>query len=315
MIYRRLGSSGLRVSALGLGCNTFGRDLDADGAARVVQAALDLGVTFFDTADIYGQQRSEDYLGRALAGRRHEVVVATKVGWDVGPGPNERGASRAHIMDGVHASLRRLHTDYVDLYQLHTWDPHTPPEETIRALDDLVRQGKVRYLGCSNFRAWQLVWSLWIADRRGLASFVSVQPEYSLLVRQVEHELLPACQTFGVGVIPFFPLAAGVLTGKYREGEPAPPGTRGHQSERFARRFATPRNLAIVPHLESWARARGHTVAELAIAWLLTRPAVATVITGTTRVEQVEANVKAVAWTLSVEEAEEVAALAPRGGE
>lgn len=317
MTYRRLGRSGLSVSALGLGCNTFGRSVDAAGAAALVHAALERGVTFFDTADIYGEQRSEEYLGRALAGRRDRAVIATKVAAEVGPGPNDRGASRAHIMDGVHASLRRLGTDYVDLLQIHFWDPHAPLEETLRGLDDLVRQGKVRYVGCSNFTAWQLTWALWIADRRGFAPFVSVQPEYSLLARRVEEELLPACLEFGIGVIPYFPLAGGVLTGKYREGEPPPPGTRGYQSERFAQRFATPRNLAIVRRLETWARDRGRTVGELAIAWLLARPGVATVITGTTRIEQVEANVKATEWVLApdeVEEVEEVAALAPREG-
>jgi aryl-alcohol dehydrogenase-like predicted oxidoreductase len=314
MTYRRLGRSGLSVSALGLGCNTFGRSVDAAGAAALVHAALERGVTFFDTADIYGEQRSEEYLGRALAGRRDRAVIATKVAAEVGPGPNDRGASRAHIMDGVHASLRRLGTDYVDLLQIHFWDPHAPLEETLRGLDDLVRQGKVRYVGCSNFTAWQLTWALWIADRRGFAPFVSVQPEYSLLARRVEEELLPACLEFGIGVIPYFPLAGGVLTGKYREGEPPPPGTRGYQSERFAQRFATPRNLAIVRRLETWARDRGRTVGELAIAWLLARPGVATVITGTTRIEQVEANVKATEWVLAPDEVEEVAALAPREG-
>jgi aryl-alcohol dehydrogenase-like predicted oxidoreductase len=314
MIYRRLGRSGLTVSVLGLGCNTFGRGVDAAGAAALVHVALERGITFFDTADVYGEQRSEEYLGRALAGRRDRAVVATKVAAAIGPGPNDRGASRAHIMDGVHASLRRLGTDYVDLLQIHFWDPHTPLEETLRALDDLVRQGKVRYVGCSNFTAWQLAWALWIADRRGFAPFVSVQPEYSLLARRVEEELLPACLEFGIGVIPYFPLAAGVLTGKYREGEPAPPGTRGYRSERFAQRFATPRNLAIVRRLEAWARDRGRTVGELAIAWLLARPGVATVITGTTKVEQVEANVRAAEWVLAPDEVEEVAALAPREG-
>jgi aryl-alcohol dehydrogenase-like predicted oxidoreductase len=311
MKYRRLGTSGLRVSVLGLGCNTFGRFADADQTARIVHTALDQGVNFFDTADIYSAGTSEEFLGRALAGRHHQAVVATKVNGATGDGPNDRGSSRAHIMDGVHASLRRLGMGHIDLLQLHNWDPETPIEESLAALDDLVRQGKVRYIGCSNFTGWQLVWSLWVSDRRGWASFVSTQPEYSLLARGIEAELLPACQAFGVGVIPYFPLAGGLLTGKYTEGAPAPSGTRGYQSERFERRFMTPRNFTIVRNLEAWAAERGHTVAELAVAWLLARPAVSTVITGTTRSEQVVANVNAAAWELTAAEAEEVAALAP----
>jgi aryl-alcohol dehydrogenase-like predicted oxidoreductase len=309
MKYRRLGQAGLQASVLGLGCNTFGRDADADQTARIVHAALDLGITFFDTADIYGGGRSEEYLGRALQGRRERAIVATKVGWALGEGPNEAGVSRARIMAGIERSLKRLDTDYVDLYQIHRWDPTAPLEESLRALDDLVRQGKVRYIGCSNFAAWQMVWGLWLSDRRHWPRFVTVQPEYSLLRRDVEHELLPACRAFGVGVIPYFPLAGGMLTGKYRPGQPAPPGTRGYQSERFERQFMSARNFGIVERLGAWAAARGHTVAELAIAWLLARPAVCTVITGTTKPEQVAANAKATEWELTPAEAEEVAAL------
>lgn len=311
MTYRRLGRAGLRVSALGLGCNTFGRFTDAETSARIVHTALDLGVNFFDTADVYAQGISEEYLGRALAGRRDRALIATKVHGVMGEGPNDRGASRAHIMDGVRASLRRLGTDYIDLLQIHNWDPDVPLEETLAALDDLVRRGDVRYIGCSNYAAWQLVWALWVADRGGWTPFVSIQPEYSLLAREVEAEILPACVAHGIGVIPYFPLAAGMLTGKYRQDEPPPPGTRADVNERLRRRFLTPRNFLIVRRLDEWARQRGHTVAELAIAWLLARPAVATVITGTTRPEQVQANVKAAEWTLSPAEADEVAALAP----
>lgn len=314
MQYRRLGSSGLKVSVVGLGGNTFGRMVDAEQAARIVHAALDAGVNFFDTADVYSRGVSEEFYGRALADRRSQAILATKVHGAMGDGPNDRGSSRAHIMDGVHASLRRLKMDYIDLLQLHDWDDQTPIEETLGALNDLVHQGNVRYIGCSNFAAWQLAWSLWVSDRRGWAPFVSVQPEYSLLAREVEDELLPACQALGIGVIPYFPLAAGVLTGKYREGEPVPPGTRGHQSERFQQRFATPRNLAIVRRLEAWAGEHGHTVAELAVAWLAARPAVSTVITGVTKPEQVQANVRAADWKLTAAEVEEVSALAPAEG-
>ncbi len=311
MRYRRLGRAGLEVSVVGVGGNNFGRACDAEQTARVVHAALDCGITFFDTADSYGQGRSEDYLGRALAGRRDRAVIATKVGWDLGPGPNERGASRARILRGIDASLRRLGTDYVDLYQIHRWDPHTPLEETLETLSDLVRQGKVRYIGCSNFAAWQLVWALWQADRRGWTPVVTVQPEYSLLNRAVERDLLPACEAFGIGVIPYFPLAAGMLTGKYREDAPPPPGSRLHMLEHLRARFATPRTFAIVRRLEAWAAQRGRTVAELAIAWLLVRPQVCTVIAGATTPEQVLANARAADWQLTPQEAEEVSALAP----
>lgn len=314
MRYYRLGNSGLKVSVVGLGGNPFGRKVDAEGAARIVHTALDLGVNFFDTADVYSRGVSEEFYGRALAGRRNQAILATKVHGAMGDGPNDQGSSRAHIMDGVDASLRRLNMDRIDLLQLHGWDDQTPIEETLGALNDLVRLGKVRYIGCSNFSAWQLVWSLWTSDRRNWAPFVSVQPEYSLLAREAEDELLPACRAFGIGMIPYFPLAAGVLTGKYREGELAPPGTRGRGSERFQRRFATPRNLAIVRRLEVWAQDHGHTVGELAIAWLAARPAVASVITGVTKPEQVQANVRAADWELTPSEAEEVAVLAPRDG-
>ncbi len=314
MRYRRLGSSGLKVSAVGLGGNNFGRATDVQMTERIIHKALDLGVNFFDTADVYGRGTSEEHVGRALVQRRGEAVVATKVAMDMASGPNETGASRKHIMDGVHASLRRLKIDHIDLLQIHRWDPEAPIEETMSALDDLVRQGKVRYVGSSNFSAWQIVWSLWASDRRGWVSLVSEQPEYSLLHRCIERDLMPACQTFGVGIIPYFPLAGGLLTGKYREGEPYPPGTRLEQLERFRNRFATPRNFAIVRKLETWARDHGHPLTELAVAWLLARPAVSTVITGVTRPEQVEANVKAADWELTPAEVEEVAALAPREG-
>jgi len=199
--HRRLGASGLKVSQLGLGGNTFGRAVDAAETAGIVAAALDLGVNFYDTADVYSQGVSETYLGAALAGKRDQAVIATKVHGPMGSGPNERGSSRAHIIAGVDASLDRLHTDYIDLLQLHAWDAETPLEETLRALDDLVRAGKIRYVGCSNFSAWQMVWGLWLADRRGWAPFVTNQSRYSLLSREVERELLPACRAFGVSLI------------------------------------------------------------------------------------------------------------------
>lgn len=309
MEYRRLGASGLKVSALGLGGNTFGRHVDAAGTARIVATALDQGVNFFDTADVYSQGVSETYLGAALTGKREQAVIATKVHGAMGSGPNERGSSRAHILAGVEASLTRLNTDYIDLLQLHAWDADTPLEETLRALEDLVRAGKVRYIGCSNFSAWQMTWGLWLADRRGWASFVSNQSRYSLLSREVERELIPACRAIGIGFIPYFPLAGGMLTGKYREGEPAPEGTRGHNNERFFRVFGTARNFAIVRRLEDWVRRHERTVTDVAIAWLLAQPSVSTVITGVTKPEQIEINAAAAVWTMTPEEVTDVTAL------
>lgn len=309
MQYRRVGRSGLKVSLLGLGGNNFGARIDAERTRQVVEGALEEGVTFFDTADVYGEGRSEEYLGRALGARRSDVVIGTKVAGTTGPGPNDRGSSRQHIMAGVDASLHRLGTDYIDLLQIHRWDADSPLEETLDALNDLVRMGKIRYIGCSNYSGWQMTWGLGISDRRGWSKFISAQPHYSLLYRESERELIPACGEFGIGVIPYFPLAAGVLTGKYREGQPAPAGTRGAQSERFLQRFATARNLAVVRRLESWARERGHTITELAIAWLAAQPTVATVITGATRPDQVRENAKGAEWTLTPAEAAEIAAL------
>jgi len=311
MQYRRLGPSGLKVAAVGLGGNNFGRVTDVQTSERIIHRALDLGVTFIDTADVYGRGVSEEHIGRALAHRRVEAVVATKVGSPMGDGPNETGTSRKHVIDGVHASLRRLNMDHVDLLQLHRWDGESPIDETMEALDDLVRQGKVRYVGSSNFKAWQLVWSLWSSDRRGWVSMVSEQPHYNLLRRGIERELLPACEAFGVGIIPYLPLAGGMLTGKYKEHETFPPGTRFEHMTRFRDMFVTPRNFAIVRKLEPWARDHGHSLTELAIAWLLARPMVSTVITGVTKPEQLDANVKAAEWALTPAEVDEVASLAP----
>jgi aryl-alcohol dehydrogenase-like predicted oxidoreductase len=301
MEYRRLGRSGLRVSVIGLGGNTFGRYADAERTASILRRAIDLGVNLVDTADIYGAGASEELIGKALAGHRDEIYIATKVGMPFGEGPNETGSSRAHIIASCEASLRRLQTDHIDLYQIHQFDPETPLDETLSALDDLVRAGKVRYLGCSNYAAWQVVRSLWISDRRRLASYVSVQPEYNLLARDVERELLPCCEEMGLGVIPFFPLAAGVLTGKYMPGEPPPEGTRGHNNPNFARRLQ-PAALETVQRLDAWAHERDHSVGELALAWLAAQPAVSTIIAGATRPEQVEANVRAAEWKLTADD-------------
>lgn len=298
MDYRQLGRSGLRVSVIGLGGNTFGRYADEAQTARIVHAALDLGINLIDTANIYGAGASEELLGKALRGRRDDALIATKVGMKMGDRPNERGSSRKHIVESCHASLRRLGVDTIDLFQIHEFDPTTPLEETLSALDDLVRSGKVRYIGCSNYDAWRVVQALWISDRERFARFVSVQPEYNLLERDVERELVPACLEFGLGVIPYYPLAAGVLTGKYKPGEPPPAGTRGHDNPRFEPRLRR-ETLEAVQRLDGWAREHGHSVGELALAWLVARPGVSSVIAGTTRPEQVAANAGAADWRLS----------------
>ncbi|HET8627217.1 MAG TPA: aldo/keto reductase [Thermomicrobiales bacterium] len=309
MEYRRLGGSGLKVSAIGLGGNTFGRYVDEAGTARVIHRALDLGVNFFDTADTYGHGVSEEFVGKALRDRRDRAVIGTKLGMKWGEGPHDTGLSRQRVMDGVEGSLRRLGTDYIDLLQVHRWDPETPLEESLRALDDLVGAGKLRYIGCSNFAAWQLVQSLWVSDRRGYASFVSVQPRYSLLDRSVERELLPACRAFDVGIIPYSPLAGGILTGKYRGGA-RPAGARGSDQPGFFERQLAGHDEDVVDRLASWAEGRGHQLGELAIAWLLGHPEVSTVIAGVTSPEQVETNVRAAEWRLTPEEVAETAEIA-----
>jgi len=298
MEYRQLGKSGLKVSAIGLGGNTFGNGADEAATARIVNRALDIGVNFIDTADVYTRGTSEELVGKAVKGRRHEAIIATKVRGKMGDLPNDEGLSRKHIMDGIEASLRRLQTDYVDLYQVHQVDPSTPIYETLSALDTLVSQGKVRYLGCSNFAAWQICESLWASDRKNLTPFVSVQPRYNLMDRAIERELLPFCRQYGIGIIPYSPLNGGILTGKYKEGESPPPDTRAGRQDRL-RNQLTPDLHAKVGALGKWAQDQGHTAGDLALAWLLSRPEVSTIIAGATRPEQVESNAKAAEWKLS----------------
>lgn len=307
MRYRKLGDSGLQVSVIGLGTNQFGGKVDEAGVKDIIHRALDAGLNFIDTADMYTAGRSEETIGKAVAGRRHEVVLATKVGWrpsgasGMEGGPNTTGASRQRIMDGVEASLRRLRTDYIDLYQIHRFDPDTPFEETMRALDDLVRSGKVRYIGASNYAAWQLCRANAVAEMAGGTQFVSIQPHYHMLERGIEEELVPYCEASGVGIIPYFPLAGGFLTGKYTEGAAPPVGSRGETSE-YVQRYFTPDNFSAVKQLTAFAAGRDRTMAELAIAWLLARPQVSSVIAGATSVAQLEANIKAADWELSGDE-------------
>jgi aryl-alcohol dehydrogenase-like predicted oxidoreductase len=299
--YRQLGRSGLKVSAIGLGGNTFGNGADQAQTARIVGRALDLGVNFIDTADVYSRGVSEEFVGKAVGGRRHEAIIATKVNGRMGDLPNDAGLSRRHVMDGIEASLRRLGTDYVDLYQVHQVDQVTPVYETLSALDDLVHQGKVRYLGCSNYAAWQLCEALWAADRKNLTPFISVQPRYNVLDRAIERELVPFCRQYGVGIIPYSPLASGILTGKYRAGEAPPPDTRAGRNPRLQQQL-NEATLGRVGALAKWARDQRHTVGELALAWLLSRPEVSTVIAGATKPEQVDENARAAEWHLGADD-------------
>ncbi|MFI6273227.1 aldo/keto reductase [Micromonospora zamorensis] len=306
MTYRRLGDSGLVVSVVGIGCNNFGRKLDLDGTRAVVDAALDAGINLFDTADIYGEPQggSEELLGQALKGRRDDVVVATKFGMDMnglnGPDFGARG-SRRYIARAVEASLRRLGTDHIDLYQMHEPDPGTPIDETLAALDDLVRDGKVRYLGNSNFAGWQIADADWVASSNGRARFISAQNHYSLLERSVEAEVIPACERFGLGMLPFFPLANGLLTGKYKREAQPPAGSRLSGGGRYAERLAAA-DWDTIEAIEAYAAERGLTMLQVAIGGLAAQPAVTSVIAGATTPEQVVANAAAGTWEPSDED-------------
>jgi aryl-alcohol dehydrogenase-like predicted oxidoreductase len=307
MQIRNLGGSGLRVSAVGLGCNNFGQRIDLEASRKVIHKAIDLGITLFDTADIYSNMGgSETVLGEVLGDRRKDIVLATKYSKAMAEDGTKQGASRRYIFEAVEASLKRLKTDYIDLYQQHDYDPLTPIEETMRALDDLVRQGKVRYIGNSNFPAWRVAEAEYVARAMNVSRFVSCQDEYSLVVRDIEKDLLPAAQEYKLGLLPFFPLASGLLTGKYKKGEAAPADTRFGKVPRLRDRYINPRNENIVEKLQAFAQKRGHSMLELAFSWLAARPQVASVIAGATRVEQVEQNVKAVGWALTAEEIAEI---------
>ncbi|HEX2116817.1 MAG TPA: aldo/keto reductase [Alphaproteobacteria bacterium] len=307
MKQRNLGKSGLLVSLVGLGCNNFGMRIDLEASRKVVHKALDAGITLFDTADIYGNRGgSEDFVGQILGARRKDIVLATKFAMPMDEAETLKGASRRYIMRAVEDSLRRLRTDWIDLYQQHRPDPLTPMEETLRALDDLVRQGKVRYIGCSNLPAWQVVEAQWTAKHHNLNAFVSCQDEYSLVVRDIEKDLVPAMQAYNLGLLPFFPLASGLLTGKYKRNAPLPEGTRLANTKRLADRYMTEDNWPIVERLNDFAAARGRTLLELAFSWLAARPCVSSVIAGATKPEQIEQNIKAVEWALTPEEIAEI---------
>ncbi len=305
---RPLGHSGIQVSVVGVGCNAFGTRIDADQVRAVVDAAIDRGVTFFDTADVYGLGASEELLGAALAGRRDEVVVATKFGMDMQGRNGEDGGRRgsaAYVRTAVEASLRRLGTDHLDLYQLHTPDPSTPLDETLEALDALVREGTVRAIGCSNFQAWQLVDADWRARTADRTRFATAQNEYSLYNRTAEVELAPACTHLDVGLLPYFPLAYGLLTGKYRRGEDAPAGSRLEQQAERLRSADWDR----IEALQAFADERGIELLQLAMGGLAAQPAVTSVIAGVTRPEQVRSNADAASWAPSQDDLEQLAGL------
>lgn len=310
MEYRLLGRTGLMVSELCLGCMTFGREADEQQSQAMTRRFLDAGGNFFDTADVYSRGISEEITGRALRGVRDDIVLATKVRASMGDGPNDVGLSRKHILQGCENSLRRLGTDYIDLYQVHSWDQATPLEETLSALTDLVRQGKVRYIGVSNYTAWQIMKSLHVSAIHGFEHFVSLQPQYSLVERHIEYELLPLCQEEGIGIIPWSPLGGGFLSGKYKKGEQPPEGTRisgaiERQEEHWSRR-ATEHNWRVIDIVGTIAEETKKSYAQIALNWLLRQPAVTAPIIGARTMEQLEDNLGAVGWQLSDEQVKQL---------
>ena len=310
MDYRRLGHSGLWVSAVGIGCNNFGAKCDEAATRAVVHACLDAGITLFDTADMYGNRGgSETLLGRILGHHRKDIVLASKFGLPMGEGPYLNGAGRHYIMRAVEDSLRRLRTDHLDLYQVHRPDSATPIEETLRALDDLVRDGKVRYVGCSNFAGWQLAEAEWGARAGGTVRFISAQNEYSLVDRRIEGELVPAANAYGVGILPYFPLANGLLTGKYQRNHAMPDGARMTERPTRAEEVLTDRNWTIAEKVADYAAARGHSLLEAAIGWLASQDHVPSVIAGATTAEQVAQNAAAADWRMTAEEIADINAL------
>ncbi len=313
MEYRRLGQTGTRISVVGIGCNNFGMRIDQASTRAVVDAAIDCGINFFDTADVYGGAgKSEEFLGKALGARRSEVVLASKFGAPMGEGELQRGASRRYIFKAVEASLKRLETDYIDLYQLHLPDNETALDETLGALDDLVSQGKLRYIGNSNFSGWQIADADWLARNAHLNRFVTAQNQYNLLDRRIEREVIPACERFGLGLLPYFPLASGLLTGKYRRGEDAPEGTRlAAWGERGAKALSDD-NFQVIDKLAGFASDHGQTLLDLAMSWLVCKPVISSVIAGATKPEQVLANAKAAQWKLTPEQSAEIDRISKR---
>jgi len=314
MEYRQLGRAGVRVSVIGLGTNRFGTpSLPASEVSKILDVAVDLGINFLDSSNTYVRGRCEEALGQALQGRRERFIVATKAVMRMGDGPNDWGASRYHLVHALEASLRRLQTDRIDLYYLHRWDDTTPLDESLRALDDLVRMGMILYLGCSDYASWQLAKANMLAELHGWMPLVVIQSAYHLLERSVEREVLPYCRAHNVGFVPYHPLAGGFFTGKYRRGEPAPAGSRGESSPNV-QRYMTDAGYDVLEALTAWAAVRGRGMNELAQAWLMAQPQVCSVITGATQLEHVRQNVKAASWNLTPDEAREINALLPAHG-
>ncbi len=329
MEYKRLGKSGVKVSSLCLGTMDFGSKIDEAAATKLVKRAFDLGINFIDTADMYNRGKSEEILGKAIKGMREELVIATKVRHRTGPGPNDEGLSRKHIMHAVKESLRRLDTDYIDIYYAHRpsnvpWPPievagePEPVKETLSALTDLVRSGKVRYLGCSNFPAWLTCKSLWLSDKHMLEEFAVTQPPYNLLNREIEREIIPLCMDQGIGIVPYSPLAGGVLTGKYKAGKPAPAGSRGSTNPEWFTgtefHWEDPNHIRTIEALQEFSQTRGQPVGQIALAWLLANPAISSCVVGPKSVEQLEENVAATQLNLSKSDLDEIDRLVPSGG-
>ncbi len=328
MEYKRLGKCGLKVSEICLGTMDFGSKVDEETANKIIKRAVDLGVNFIDTANVYNNGKSEEYVGKAIKGIRDSIVLATKVRHRIGPGPNDEGLSRKHIMFAVRESLRRLGTDYIDILYLHrpsnvdivrgfVGEP-TPLEETLSALNDLVRWGKVHYIGCSNFPAWLHCKALWISDVNGFEKFVVSQPRYNLLQREAEREIIPLCVDQGIGIVPYSPLAGGVLTGKYKPGAPPPEGSRGALKPEFFKRhnfeWDDPFNIKVIEGLENFSKEIGKPMLQIALAWLLANPAITAPVIGPTTVEQLEENVAATELKLTETELERIDKISPRKG-
>ena len=311
MRYRHLGNSGLEVSETGLGANSFGEPgrRDYRESRAIIYAAIDHGINFIDTSNVYAQGVSEEYIGRALKGRRDKMLIGTKFGSKREHGPNMFGGGRKFAMDAVEESLRRLRTDYIDLYMIHRPDPRVPLEETLRAMDDIVRQGKVLYIGICNFEAWRMVDAVWTSKVNGMTPIISSQFEYSMLQRSSEAEMLPACRRHGIGVMPYLPLAAGFLTGKVNVSGYAPTGTRLALDSGQSKRWITENNMRMISALQGWSREKDKTLVDLAFAWLLAEPIVGTVIAGASSPEQIAQNAVASSWQLSREERDEVTAI------
>jgi aryl-alcohol dehydrogenase-like predicted oxidoreductase len=309
MEQRKLGTSDLDVTLVGLGCNNFGLRIDTEASRAVIHKALDAGITFFDTADVYGNRGgSETCLGRFLGSRRKDIVLASKFGNPMDEAGTLKGFSRKYIMSAVEASLKRLKTDWIDLYQMHRF-PTSPLDETLRALDDLVKQGKVRHLGTSQTKGWQFVDMQWTARTNGLTPLTTCMIEYSLLARDPERELIPAMRAHGAGLLPFYPLASGFLTGKYKRGQMPPPEGRITKGKRYAEKWLTEENWNMLERLEAFCAARGRTMLELAFSWLAAQPVVSSIIAGATKPQQLEANIKAAGWKLTAEELAEIDAI------